>query len=151
MATQLEAFRLLIPEFSAISDVDVQKFLDLAPLYIDPERFSDDNRGLALAYQAASLMYSQKQSQLQLSSGAGLIREKEGDLERQYADTYSNKYGTSPKNMYDNMLIKLFKQGTGANILTRMALAAAFSVSLVPQPSFSNIFAFDTDFQSIDA
>lgn len=84
MATQLEAFRLLIPEFAATSDADVQAFLDLAPHFIDPMQYAESVRGLALVYQAASLMYRKKQSETGSSSGGELASEKEGDLARSY-------------------------------------------------------------------
>lgn len=84
MATQLEAFRLLIPEFAATSDADVQAFLDLAPHFIDPMQYAESVRGLALVYQAASLMYRKNQSASGNSSGGGLASEKEGDLSRSY-------------------------------------------------------------------
>ena len=72
MATQLEVFRLVIPEFASTSDSDVQAFLDIAPLIIDPMKFSEDARGLALVYQAASLLYQKKQSASGESSGLDL-------------------------------------------------------------------------------
>lgn len=84
MATQLEAFRLVVPEFAAESDATVQAFLDLAPHFIDPMQYDESVRGLALVYQAASLMYRKKQSETGSSSGGELASEKEGDLARSY-------------------------------------------------------------------
>ena len=84
MATQLEAFRLVVPEFAAESDATVQAFLDLAPHFIDPMQYAESVRGLALVYQAASLMYRKNQSASGNSSGGGLASEKEGDLSRSY-------------------------------------------------------------------
>lgn len=121
MATQLETFRLLIPEFSAISDIDVQKFLDLAPLYIDPMKFSEDTRGLALVYQAASLMYQQKQSSSGQSSGLDLTMEKEGDLQRSYGKSSSSTNGMT-KDIYQQQLDMLAKSFTGACIMTRYGI-----------------------------
>jgi hypothetical protein len=84
MATQLEAFRLVVPEFAAESDATVQAFLDLAPHFIDPMQYDESVRSLALVYQAASLMYQKNQSALGNSSGGQLASEKEGDLARSY-------------------------------------------------------------------
>lgn len=124
MATQLEIFRLVAPEFAASSDTDVQKFLDLAPLFIDPMRYPEESRGLILVYQAASLMYRQGLSSGTVSGGTGgsnLIREKEGDLERAWGRTSSSaatsKFGE--RNMYDVLLDQLTLGVDGAPIMTR--------------------------------
>lgn len=118
MATQLETFRLLIPEFAASSDETVQSFLDIAPLFIDPMRYSEATRGLALVYQAASLMYQQKQSSLGDSSGLDVTMEKEGDLQRSYGKSSSGE----TKDIYMQMLDKLSLQFAGGCIMTRYGI-----------------------------
>lgn len=116
MATQLETFRLLIPEFAASSDETVQSFLDLAPLFIDPLRYSVETRGLALVYQAASLMYQQKQSSLGDSSGLDVTMEKEGDLQRSFGKPNGKAVS---KDIYLQALDRLSMQFAGGCIMTR--------------------------------
>ena len=120
MATQLETLRLLAPEFASIPDAEVQKFLDIAPLFIDPLKYSIETRGLALVYQACSLMYQQKQSSSGASNGGTLKREKEGDLEREYSVTVSSNSKVMARNTYLQQLDMLSYGITGAGIMTRM-------------------------------
>lgn len=118
MATQLEIIRLMAPEFASVSDTDVQKFLDLAPLYIDPERVPEDRRGLVLALKACSLMFMQGESASGQSHGGTLIREKEGDLERAFGGGGSSTYG-GVKNIYEQQLDALYGGIIGSSILMR--------------------------------
>ena len=119
MATQLETFRLLIPEFAASSDETVQSFLYLAPLFIDPLRYSVETRGLALVYQAASLMYQQKLSSLGDSSGLDVTMEKEGDLQRSFGKPNGKAVS---KDIYLQALDRLSMQFAGGCIMTRYGL-----------------------------
>lgn len=117
MATQLEIFRLVAPEFAAVTDIDVQKFLDLAPLFINPLAYPEESRGLALVYKAASLLYVKSQSESGENTGGILIREKEGDLERAWSvDGNASK---SSGNAYDDLLDQLGRGLFGATIMTR--------------------------------
>ena len=120
MATQLEVFRLVAPEFATVDDTTVQQFLDLAPLFIDPLLYPEDKRGMALVLQAASLMYQQKQSSSGASNGGTLKREKEGDLEREYSVTVSSNSKVMTRNTYLQQLDMLSYGITGAGIMTRM-------------------------------
>ena len=121
MATQLETFRIIAPEFASSPDQTVQNFLDLAPLFIDPMLYPEDKRGIALVFQAASLMYQQKQSITGASNGGQLVREKEGDLERQYGSRSSSSTSKMiPRNIYLQQLDMLSLGITGAGIMTRM-------------------------------
>lgn len=119
MATQLETFRLLAPEFAASSDEVVQSFLDLAPLFIDPMQYSVETRGLALVYQAASLMYQQKQSTSGDSSGLDVTMEKEGDLQRSFGKPNGSAVS---KDIYLQALDKLSLQFSGGCIMTRYGI-----------------------------
>lgn len=115
MTTSLEYFRLVATEFSASSDVQVNAFIDLAGNFINSSLYA--NPELALAYQAASLMYMQKQSTNGDSSGLYVTMEKEGDLQRQYAS--GSKSGSVTKDIYLQMLDTLSRSITGATIMTR--------------------------------
>ena len=121
MATQIEAFRLVAPEFSSSSDEVIQSFLDLAVLFIEPMKYSEDVRGLAIVYQAASLMYKQKQSSSGQSSGLDLTMEKEGDLQRSYGKSSSSTNGMT-KDIYQQQLDMLAKSFAGSTIMTRYGI-----------------------------
>ena len=129
MATQLEAFRLLIPEFAATSDADVQAFLDLAPHFIDPMQYAESVRGLALVYQAASLMYRKNQSASGNSSGGGLASEKEGDLSRSYFKGSGTSVRGASSDIYAKQLDAL-SFGIGG-IITRYGTVSAQGVTSV--------------------
>lgn len=122
MTTQLEAFRLIAPEFAGESDETVHMFLDMAPLYINAEAYPENQRGLALVLKAASLMLLRKGSASGISAGGALKREREGDLEREYAQSTS---GGSNANL-DIYAAQLKQLGASAGIgfgaaITRMA------------------------------
>lgn len=117
MATQLETLRLLAPEFASVLDADVQKTLDIAPLIIDPLLFPEDQRGLALVYQACVLL-SQRSASANGTAGNGdITSEKEGDLSRSYAISKSDRFGS--KNQYQLMLDRL-SMNIGMGAMTRM-------------------------------
>lgn len=120
MATQLETLRLIAPEFASIDDVTVQAMLDIAPLIIDPMMYSEDVRGLALVYQACILLAQRQASESGTASASGdLVREKEGDLERQFS-AGSSSSGAPAKNQYELMLEKL-SMNISSGAMTRMA------------------------------
>lgn len=118
MATQLEVVRMIAPEFASVDDATVQNFLDLAPLYIDPEKVPVDRRGLALALKACSLMLDRSQSVNGESHGGNLISEREGDLSRSYGYSAS-KTGGKAKNNYEMQLDELYSSILGGSIMTR--------------------------------
>jgi len=108
MATQLETLRIVAPEFAGESDVTVQAMLDLAPLIIDPLLYAENVRGLALVYQACILLSQRSASASGTASVSGsLVREKEGDLERQFSAGSSSSSKTSGKNQYEIALDRL--------------------------------------------
>jgi len=125
MATQLEAFRIIAPEFASSDDVTVQMFLDIAPLFIEPMQYSEDTRGIALVYQAASMMYAQKQSANGTSNGLDVTMEKEGDLTRQFGKSNSTS-SVASKNIYEQMLEKLGRGIFGTTIMTRYGVSGGF-------------------------
>lgn len=83
MTTSLQYFRLVAPEFATELDATVNSWLDMAASFVDSAAYV--NPELALALQAASLMLNAKNSANGQTAGGALVREKEGDLERQYA------------------------------------------------------------------
>ncbi len=119
MTTSLEYFRIIAPEFSATADASVTPFILLAGDFIDVTQYT--NQELALAYMAASLMYQQKQSSSGQSSGLDLTMEKEGDLQRSYGSSSSNKIGMT-KDIYQQQLDMLARSFSGACIMTRYGI-----------------------------
>jgi len=119
MATQLEILRLVAPEFAAVDDATVLAMLDLAPLITDPQLYPVATRDLAMVYQACILLAQRSASASgTASTGGTLVREKEGDLERQYSSSTSSN-GTMAKNQYQLMLDRLSLHITMGGI-TRM-------------------------------
>lgn len=116
--TQLEYVRLIGPEFAAISDVDVQKFLDMAALFIDVSRLPADKRDLAIALKACSLMSDKQASASGMSHGGVIESEKEGDLSRSFSFG-STHNGFKVKNNYEQQLDLLY-MSAGGNIMTRL-------------------------------
>jgi hypothetical protein len=121
-STQLEVVRLIAPEFASVSDDDVQKFLDIAPMYIDPERVPVERRGMVLALKACSLMVAQSSSASGTSHGGEITREKEGDLERSYGSSSATNGGNTRKNIYEQQLDALYGGILGGNITMRYGL-----------------------------
>lgn len=115
--TQLEYVRLVGPEFAAISDVDVQKFLDMAALFIDVSRLPEDKQDLALALKSCSLMADKQASAGGMSHGGVIQSEKEGDLSRSFSFGAAHN-GFKVKNNYEQQLDLLY-MSAGGNIMTR--------------------------------
>lgn len=121
MATQLEIVRLITPEFASLSDVTVQAFLDLAPLLFDPTKIPVEQRGLAIAYKACSLMLDQADSAAGLSHGGELTMEKEGDLSRSFSG--GSVSSAKRKNIYEQRLDELFMGAIPCGIMTRYGIS----------------------------
>lgn len=118
--TQLTTLRLIAPEFASIDDVTVQAMLDLAPLFIEPSLYPVEIRDLALVYQACILLAQRNASASGTASASGnLVREKEGDLERQFS-AGSSSSSSAAKNQYELMLDKL-SMNISSGAITRMA------------------------------
>lgn len=120
MATQLETLRLLAPEFASVDDTTVQAMLDIAPLVINADAYSEEVRGLALVYQACILLWQRQNSATGASSGGTLTREKEGDLERSFSSSKTPLDQFGARSIYHDMLARLSVTVTMGGI-TRMA------------------------------
>lgn len=106
-------------EFDCELDATVNTFITLAGDFINADLF--DNKELALALQAASLMLMRKQSSTGESSGLDLMREREGDLEREYAR--GERLSTSStKDIYQKQLDMLAISFAGSCIMTRYGI-----------------------------
>lgn len=82
--TQLEYFRILAPEFAAVPDVEVLKWLVIAGTLVNVGCLTPAGADMATALYAAHMLALATTAASTGSTGGGLKREKEGDLEREY-------------------------------------------------------------------
>ena len=121
MATALEIFRFVAPQFAVLPDADVEFALDLARLYITVDSYPVESQPLALALKAASILFVQSQSTSGESGGGQVLKsEREGDLMRTYET--SGKAATST-NIYDDQLALIGFGAFGASIMTRYGMS----------------------------
>lgn len=111
MATQLEAFRIFIPEMNDFDDTIVGQYLTLAATHLNPDFYPEEVRGLAMIYKAASLLLNRRQTAAGQNTGAFMIREKEGDLERQYKERGNGSGGKTFANSYEQLLDEITPKG----------------------------------------
>lgn len=119
MATSLEIFRFVAPQFAALPDADVLFALDLAALFINISAYPPESQDLALALKAASILFVQAQSTSGETGTQVLKSEKEGDLMRTYETSGTSATRT---NIYDDQLALLGFGTFGAGIMTRYGL-----------------------------
>lgn len=108
MATILEIFRAVAPEYGSITDANIQVYIDLAIPQVDESQFGTDYN-LAVAYLAAdilSMAIKQRDSSVGIASS-----KKAGDLAITYAmpnvlDSYSYSiYGEMFKRLLDKHIL----------------------------------------------
>jgi hypothetical protein len=85
--TALQYFRLLAPEFASVSDEIVNQWLGMAALLINVGCLDAERAAMATALYAAHMLALSNRSSGGNSGSGVLKREKEGDLEREYAVT----------------------------------------------------------------
>ena len=105
----LKVFRVIAPEFNNLTDEEVTTMLELFSPMVSKHTFGT-KYNLALAYFVAHIIalngvYATAQGSSTDGSVAGIKREKEGDLEREYAipdasDYMSLLYKTDYVRMY---------------------------------------------------
>lgn len=115
--THLEYFRLFATEFASMSDVDVGVWLTIAGNQVSVSGLSEENQKMALALYAAHLIKTQQEA----SSGGvivgSVIREKEGDLEREYAQTTNKSFNSAyATTAYGRQFAQMIKGGLGGAI-----------------------------------
>lgn len=119
MATPLEIFRFVAPQFAAVSDENVQIAIDLAALFINVSAYPLESQSLALALKAASILFVQAQSTSGETGTQVLKSEREGDLMRTYETSGTSATRT---NIYDDQLALLGFGTFGAGIMTRYGM-----------------------------
>ena len=110
----LKVFRVIAPEFNNLTDEEVTAMLELFSPMVSKHTFGT-KYNLALAYFVAHIIalngvYSTAQGSSTDGSGAGVKREKEGDLEREYAIPDASDYmSLLYKTYYGRMYLQIMK------------------------------------------
>ena len=110
----LKVFRVIAPEFSNLTDEEVTAMLELFAPMVSKNTFGA-KYNLALAYFVAHILalngvYASVQGSSTDGSVAGVKREKEGDLEREYAIPDASDYmSLLYKTYYGRMYLQIMK------------------------------------------
>lgn len=115
--TALQYFRIFASEFGAVADATVETWITIATALVNTGCLDDDRANMAIALYAAH-MYSLSLREGSAAVSGAVVREKEGDLERQYAVSKSSDgyLGmTTYGQRYKDMTAACF----GAAIMTR--------------------------------
>lgn len=110
----LKVFRVIAPEFAEMTDEEVTTMLELFAPMVSKKTFGD-KYNLALAYFVAHILalngvYASVQGASTDGSVAGIKREKEGDLEREYAIPDASDYmSLLYKTYYGRMYLQIMK------------------------------------------
>ena len=110
----LKVFRVIAPEFSNLTDEEVTAMLELFAPMVSKNTFGA-KYNLALAYFVAHIIalngvYATTQGSSTDGSVAGVKREKEGDLEREYAIPDASDYmSLLYKTYYGRMYLQIMK------------------------------------------
>ena len=110
----LKVFRVIAPEFANLTDEEVTAMLELFSPMVSKNTFGT-KYNLALAYFVAHIialngLYATAQGSSTDGSVAGVKREKEGDLEREYAIPDASDYmSLLYKTYYGRMYLQIMK------------------------------------------
>lgn len=110
----LKVFRVIAPEFNNLTDEEVTAMLELFAPMVSKNTFGT-KYNLALAYFVAHIIalngvYATTQGSSTDGSVAGVKREKEGDLEREYAIPDASDYmSLLYKTYYGRMYLQIMK------------------------------------------
>lgn len=110
----LNVFRVIAPEFNNLTDEEVTAMLELFTPMVSKNTFGT-KYNLALAYFVAHILalnglYATAQGSSTDGSVAGVKREREGDLEREYAIPDASDYmSLLYKTYYGRMYLQIMK------------------------------------------
>lgn len=110
----LKVFRVIAPEFNNLTDEEVTAMLELFAPMVSKNTFGT-KYNLALAYFVAHILalnglYATAQGSSTDGSVAGIKREREGDLEREYAIPDASDYmSLLYKTYYGRMYLQIMK------------------------------------------
>ena len=110
----LKVFRVIAPEFTQMTDGEVMEVIEVYKGLVSKKTFGD-KYNLALAYFIAHILslnnvYTTTAGASSDASVAGVKREKEGDLEREYAIPDASDYmSLLYKTYYGRMYLQIMK------------------------------------------
>ena len=110
----LKVFRVIAPEFTPMTDGEVMELLEVYKGLVSKKTFGD-KYNLALAYFIAHILslnniYTTTAGASSDASVAGVKREKEGDLEREYAIPDASDFmSLLYKTYYGRMYLQIMK------------------------------------------
>ena len=110
----LAVFRVIAPEFSQMTDAQVKAIITLYQGFVSKKTFGE-KYNLAVAYITAHMialnkLYTTTEGASTSSSIADIKREKEGDLEREYAIPDASDYmSLLYKTYYGRMYLQIMK------------------------------------------
>lgn len=119
--TPLEYFRLLAPEFVAVSDSTANQWLSLAGNLVNTSCLDAERAAMALAlYAAHQLRLTQTQGSNASTAQGSVTSEREGDLQRTYGALKGSDswLGQTP---YGQQYLDITKACFGLGIMTRVA------------------------------
>jgi hypothetical protein len=114
MGDVLKVFRVIAPEFTPMTDGEVMEVIEVYKGLVSKKTFGD-KYNLALAYFIAHILslnnvYTTTAGASSDASVAGVKREKEGDLEREYAIPDASDYmSLLYKTYYGRMYLQIMK------------------------------------------
>lgn len=119
----LKVFRVIAPEFSEMTDEEVTEMLELFSPMVSKKTFGT-KYNLAMAYFVAHILslnnvYTSVTGASSDASVAGVKREKEGDLEREYAIPDASDYMSLLYNTYYGRMYLQIMKMCGIGIKTR--------------------------------
>lgn len=110
----LAVFRVIAPEFSQMTDAQVKAIITLYQGFVSKKTFGE-KYNLAVAYITAHMialnkLYTTTEGASTSSSIADIKREKEGDLEREYAVPNTDDFNSLlQKTYYGMMYLQILK------------------------------------------
>jgi hypothetical protein len=119
--TSLQWFRILAPEFSALTDAQVNALIAAATVFVSTAGLNTDQANAALALYAAHLQWITVNHTGSGSNSGNVKSEREGDLSRTYGTMQGDDtwIGQSPYGMQFNDIMKAV---TGSCLMTRYGL-----------------------------
>lgn len=119
MTSSLEYFRIIAKQFSALSDTEVQVWLDMAATLGAAGCLLGDPANLATALYAAHLLQLDAENSTGEGGRGPIKSEKEGDLARTYGTATGVSDGWLGLSPYGQQYANMQLGCTGATIMTR--------------------------------
>lgn len=131
MTTSLEYFRIIAKQFAALSDGEVQIWLDMATTLGAAGCLLGDPANLATALYAAHLLQLDAENSTGEGGRGPIKSEKEGDLARTYGTTTGVTDGWLGLTPYGQQYANMQLGCTGATIMTRYGLEVPQGIEVI--------------------